>query len=96
MQNSSLVSVVRLPNNLFTEYAGTEVGSDLIILQKNTAKQSLIEVEELFCQSNTTEYNTPNNAFFQDSTRIVHTDRKLDTDPYGKPALIYTHKDGVT
>ena len=32
MQNSSLVSVVRLPNNLFTEYAGTEVGSDLIIL----------------------------------------------------------------
>ena len=96
MQNSSLVSVVRLPNNLFTEYAGTEVGSDLIILQKNTAKQSLTEVEELFCQSNTTEYNTPNNAFFQDSTRIVHTDRKLDTDPYGKPALIYTHKDGVT
>lgn len=95
MQNSSLVSVVRLPNNLFTEYAGTEVGSDLIILQKNTAKQSLTEVEELFCQSNTTEYNTPNNAFFQDSTRIVHTDRKLDTDPYGKPALIYTHKDGV-
>ena len=96
MQNSSLVSVVRLPNNLFTEYAGTEVGSDLIILQKNTTKQSLTEVEELFCQSNTTEYNTPNNAFFQDSTRIVHTDRKLDTDPYGKPALIYTHKDGVT
>ncbi|UFH45499.1 N-6 DNA methylase [Flavobacterium galactosidilyticum] len=96
MQNSNLVSVVRLPNNLFTEYAGTEVGSDLIILQKNTAKQSLTEVEELFCQSNTTEYNTPNNVFFQDSTRIVHTDRKLDTDPYGKPALIYTHKEGVT
>lgn len=96
MENSNLVSVVRLPNNLFTEYAGTEVGSDLIILQKNTEKQSLTEVEELFCQSNTTEYNTPNNAFFQDSTRIVHTDRKLDTDPYGKPALIYTHKDGVT
>ncbi|MGA9637955.1 N-6 DNA methylase, partial [Flavobacterium sp.] len=95
MQNSNLVSVVRLPNNLFTEYAGTEVGSDLIILQKNSAKQSLTELEELFCQSKTTEYNTPNNAFFQDSTRIVHTDRKLDTDAYGKPALIYTHKDGV-
>ena len=95
MQDNNLVSVVRLPNNLFTEYAGTEVGSDLIILQKNTAKQSLTKVEELFCQSNTTEYNTQSNAFFQDNTRIVHTDRKLDTDPYGKPALIYTHKDGV-
>jgi len=51
MENNHLVSVVRLPNNLFTEYAGTEVGSDLIILQKNTAKQGLSEAEELFCQS---------------------------------------------
>lgn len=95
MQGNNLVSVVRLPNNLFTEYAGTEVGSDLIILQKNTAKQNLTEAEELFCQSRQTEYNTPGNALFQDSTRIVHTDRKLDTDPYGQPALIYIHKDGV-
>ncbi|WP_407491473.1 N-6 DNA methylase [Elizabethkingia meningoseptica] len=95
MQGNNLVSVVRLPNNLFTEYAGTEVGSDLIILQKNTAKQGLTEGEELFCQSRQTEYNTPGNALFQDSTRIAHTDRKLDTDPYGQPALIYTHKDGV-
>ncbi|SMP07723.1 N-6 DNA methylase [Chryseobacterium profundimaris] len=95
MQNNNLVSVVRLPNNLFAEYAGTEVGSDLIILQKNTAKQGLTEREELFCQSIQTEYNTPGNALFQDNTRIVYTNHKLDTDPYGQPALIYTHKDGV-
>ncbi len=95
MQDNNLISVIRLPNNLFTDYAGTEVGSDLIILQKNRAKQSLTEREDLFCQSRQTEYNTPGNALFQDSTRIVHTDRKLDTDPYGQPALIYTHKDGV-
>ena len=36
MDNSRLVSAVRLPNNLFSEYAGTEVGSDLIILQKDS------------------------------------------------------------
>ncbi len=95
MQDNNLISVIRLPNNLFTDYAGTEVGSDLIILQKNTAKQNLTEREDLFCQSRQTEYNTPGNALFQDSTRIVHTDRKLDTDPYGQPALVYTHKDGV-
>ena len=95
MQDNNLVSVVRLPNNLFTEYAGTEVGSDLIILQKNTAKQNLTDREDLFCQSKPTEYNTPGNALFQDGTRIIHTDQKLDTDPYGQPALIYTHKDGV-
>ncbi|WP_344673464.1 N-6 DNA methylase [Sphingobacterium kyonggiense] len=95
MKSNHLVSVVRLPNNLFTEYAGTEVGSDLIILQKNTAKQPLSELEELFCQSRQTKYDTSSNAFFRDGTRVIHTDRKIDTDPYGKPAIIYTHKDGV-
>jgi N12 class adenine-specific DNA methylase len=95
MQGNNLVSVVRLPNNLFTEYAGTEVGSDLIVLQKNSAKHSLSEAEELFWQSRQTEYDTPGNALFQDTTRIVHTYSKLDTDPYGHPALIYTHKGGV-
>ncbi|WP_430611725.1 N-6 DNA methylase [Flavobacterium sp. JP2137] len=95
MQDNNLVSAIRLPNNLFTDYAGTEVGSDLIILQKNTGKQNLSEIEELFCQSQITQYSTPSNALFQDNTRIVHTDVKLDTDPYGKPTLIYTHKEAV-
>ena len=95
MVNNNLVSVIRLPNNLFTEYAGTEVGSDLIILQKNTAKQELSETEELFCQSKQTKYNTPSNAFFKNGSRVIHTERKIDTDPYGKPAIIYIHKDGV-
>lgn len=95
MKDNNLVSAVRLPNNLFTDYAGTEVGSDLIILQKNTVKQSFTEVEELFCQSQITQYNTPSNALFQDNGRIIHTTRVLDTDPYGQPAFIYTHRDGV-
>ncbi|UKB78619.1 N-6 DNA methylase [Chryseobacterium sp. MEBOG07] len=95
MQNCNLVSAVRLPNNLFADHAGTEVGSDLIILQKNRFKQSLTEIEEQFCQSVLTEYRTPCNALFQDSRRIVHTSQVLGTDPYGQPALVYTHKDGV-
>lgn len=95
MQNNDLVAAIRLPNNLFTDYAGTEVGSDLIILQKNTAKQNLTEREDLFCQSTKTGNGTPSNALLDNSGRIVHTDWKEDSDPYGKPALIYTHKDGV-
>lgn len=95
MLNNNLVSAIRLPNNLFTEYAGTEVGSDLIILQKNTNKQILSQAEELFCQSILMENNTPSNAFFQGSTRIVHTDSVFDTDYYGQPAIIYRHKGGV-
>lgn len=96
MKGNNLVSVIRLPNNLFTEYAGTEVGSDLIILQKNTAKKFLSKEEELFCESNQTQFNTPGNAYFQNLSRIIHTDHKLGTDPYGQAALIYHHKEGVT
>lgn len=95
MQNNNLVSAVRLPNNLFADYAGTEVGSDLIILQKNANKQSLTEAEELFSQSSLTQYNTPGNAFFQDNKRIVDTDTVLGTDSYGQPTLLHTHRDGV-
>jgi N12 class adenine-specific DNA methylase len=95
VKDNNLVSVLRLPNNLFKEFSGTEVGSDLILLQKNTAKQSLAESEVLFCQSSQTEFGTPGNALFQDSNRIVHTEFKLGTDAYGKPALIYRHEDGV-
>jgi len=95
MKDSNLISAVRLPNNLFSDYAGTAVGSDLIILQKNTSKKSLTQREDQFCQSWQTEYNTPGNALFQDSTRVVHTERKLDTDAYGQPAVIYTHKEGL-
>ncbi|SFO28674.1 Helicase conserved C-terminal domain-containing protein [Paenimyroides ummariense] len=95
MQGNNLVSAIRLPNNLFTEYAGTEVGSDLIILQKNTAKKFLTKEEELFCESNQTQFNTPENAYFQGLSRIIHTDKKLGTDPYGQPALIYNHSEGI-
>ncbi|EFK33893.1 DNA methylase [Chryseobacterium gleum] len=95
LENNDLVSVIRLPNNLFTDYAGTEVGSDLIILQKNTAKQNLTEREDLFCQSTKTGYGTPSNALLDESEKIVHTHWKVDTDPYGQPALIYTHDKGV-
>ena len=37
------MSAIRLPNNLFTEDANTEVGCDLIILQKNEGKEELSE-----------------------------------------------------
>ena len=95
MESSDLISAVRLPNNLFTDYAGTEVGSDLIILQKNTEKKSLSETEQLFCQSIQTHDNISSNALFTGNTRIIHTNAKIDTDPYGQRALVYLHKDEV-
>lgn len=95
MAENDLVSVIRLPNNLFSDHAGTEVGSDLIILQKNQGKQNLTEEEKLFCESITTSYDTPGNALFENHKRVIHTDWKIDSDPYGKPAINYHHKNGI-
>lgn len=96
LYHADLVSAIRLPNNLFTENANTEVGSDLIILQKNTQKESLRGDDNLLDTVYNDENRIPtNNYFLEHPERIIHTTTKLDTDPFGKPAMIYTHEDGV-
>ena len=96
-RKADLVSAIRLPNNLFTEDANTEVGCDLIILQKNEGKEELSEEDKRLgdvVKSNHT--NIVSNGYFLDHPeRIIHTDAKRDTDPYGKPAMVYTHSGGV-
>ena len=91
---ANLVSAIRLPNNLFSDNAGTEVGSDLIILQKNLHKTELSQDERLLTVIQTdTKTNLTDNAYFiHHPERIVHTSAKLDTDPYGKPAMVYLHE----
>ena len=96
LYHADLVSAIRLPNNLFTENANTEVGSDLIILQKNSQKESLRGDDNLLDTIYNDENRIPtNNYFLEHPERIIHTTAKLDTDPFGKPAMIYTHEDGV-
>ena len=60
------------------------------------ALKQLKVIERLFNRSNSiivaTDAGREGELIF---TRVIHTDRKIDTDPYGKPAIIYTHKDGV-
>ena len=93
-RQANLVSAIRLPNNLFSDNAGTEVGSDLIVLQKNLHKTELSRDERLMTVIQTdTKTNLTDNAYFiHHPERIVHTSAKLDTDPYGKPAMVYTHE----
>ena len=94
---ANLVSAIRLPNNLFTDNAGTEAGSDLIILQKDLQKKGLTQEERVLTIIQT-EHNgglTDNAYFAYHTERIIHTDAKRGTDLYGKPAMIYTHNGGV-
>jgi N12 class adenine-specific DNA methylase len=95
MQNTNLVSAIRLPNNLFVDN-GTEVGSDLIILQKNTKKTLLSDAEKEFIEIvQTKQASIGINKYIYKRENLIFTDAKTDTDMYGKPAIILTHSDGV-
>ena len=97
MKRSDLVGAVRLPNNTFSENAGTDTGSDLIILQKHTGKKALSADEEFFIQSIVDrDTKAPTNKYFAAYPQnIICTEAKIGTDPYGKPAIIYKHEGGV-
>ena len=95
LREARLVSAIRLPNNLFTENANTEVGSDLIILQKDTRKEGLTEDERLFTETGELHGVATNSYFIRHEGQIVRTGTELGTDPYGKPAMVYIHEGGV-
>ncbi len=100
MQNSRLVSAIRLPSGMFSENAGTEVGSDLIVLQKQSGKEISEGLEQQFVQtvavpkgdgfSIAFNHNSLFEGDWKDvSHRTIATGRTMGTDPYGKPAWVY-------
>lgn len=95
MNNCDLVSAIRLPNNLFSENAGTDVGSDLIVLQKNTTKTTLTDDEQRFIKSAPRPSGVMFNTYFRSMSQMVHTDWKQSTDPYGKAAIVLKHDGGA-
>lgn len=96
MQHSHLVSAIRLPNNLFTDDAGTEVGSDLIILQKKSDKtEPLTDDEHAFIASSPRPEGFSTNDYIFRNIPIIHTKASVDTDPYGHPAMVYIHEGGL-
>ena len=97
VKRADLVAALRLPNNTFSDNAGTDADSDLIILQKHTGKKALSADEEFFIQSVVDRgTKVPGNKFFQAFPQnVICTDAKVGTDQYGKPAIVYTHTGGV-
>ena len=97
VKRADLVAALRMPNNTFSDNAGTNAGSDLIILQKHTGKKALSADEEFFIQSVVDRgTKVPGNKFFQAFPQnVICTDAKVGTDQYGKPAIVYTHTGGV-
>lgn len=96
MRHSRLVSAIRLPNNLFSNSAGTEVGSDLIILQKEYAREiPLSQEEQAFISVTQRPEGINENGYIAQSASIIHTKARVDTDPYGHPGMVYIHEGGI-
>ena len=96
VKNANIVSVVRLPNNLFTDHAGTEVGSDLVILQKDTKKnRELSEQEKRFILATDIGDGIIENEYTMSVAPLPNTKTQHGTDPYGKPALLTIHQGGI-
>jgi hypothetical protein len=74
---------------------GTEVGSDLVILQKKAATGELSERQRDFIESRKLSNGIRINNLFQSFDRVIHTEAKVGKDPYGKPAMEFTHAEGV-
>lgn len=93
----NLISALRLPNNLFTDYAGTQAGSDLIVLQKNSGREALrTSWEEEFMQTaDNGDGIVQNRLIAAHPHLILHTTARRDVDLYGKPAMVYTFEGSV-
>ena len=106
MQNSRLISALRLPSGMFSDNAGTDVGSDLIVLQKQTGKeisegieQQFVETVSVLKEEGSSVVFKHNSLFVGDwkdiSHRTIATERIMGTDPYGRPAWEYRFTGGI-
>ena len=94
LKKSRLIGAYRLANNLFKEN-GTEVGTDLLVLQKNMNKKELTS-DECMLLTACEEEGCPTNMYFSlYPDHVIATSKEVGTDAYGKPSLVYSHKDGV-
>jgi N12 class adenine-specific DNA methylase len=93
VENADLKKIIRLPNNLFKSEAGTEAGTDLIILQKNDNKKQLTDFENDFVKTQTLNNININGVFVKDNSlqeeNILSSSTIIDTNQYGKPAYVH-------
>lgn len=99
VRNANLITTLRLPDNLFLQTAGIEVGSDLIIIQKHSNKPMLTSREQIFLD--VVKENVPDstdkceyaNRLLSQSKYALSTESNIKTNQYGKYVRRYLWKD---
>ena len=90
VSHADLISAVRLPDTLFMQTSGIEVGSDLLIFQKHMHKASLSLREKYFLQVTKENVNADGamteyaNKLFSMPKTVLATDSRIVKNQYGK------------
>lgn len=82
-QRSELLGAIRLPNNTFKGNAGTEVVSDILILQK---RDRLIDIEPDWVHLDTDENGIKMNSYFVQHPEMILGEMKIVSGRFGMEA----------
>lgn len=98
VRHANLISALRLPDTLFMQTGGIEVGTDLLIWQKNSRKASQTHREQLFLQafkeSDTAGHIAePSNRIFTLPNTAIATASAIQQNQYGKYVRRYQWQD---
>lgn len=88
-QRADLLGAIRLPNNTFKGNAGTEVVSDILILQK---RDRLIDLEPEWVHLNTDENGVKMNAYFVDHPEMVLGEWKTVSGRFGEEDIVVPYE----
>lgn len=90
VNHADLISAVRMPDTLFMQTSGIEVGSDLLIFQKHTNKAALSLREKMFLQVAKEKADTagsmtePTNRLFSLPKTTLATGSRIAMNQFGK------------
>lgn len=88
-QRADLLGAIRLPNNTFKGNAGTEVVSDILILQK---RDRLIDIEPEWVHLNTDENGVKMNTYFVDHPEMVLGEWKTVSGRFGEEDTVVPYE----
>ena len=82
-QRADLLGAIRLPNNTFKGNAGTEVVSDILILQK---RDRIVDIEPEWVQLDTDENGIRMNSYFVQHPEMILGEMKMVSGRFGPEA----------
>ena len=88
-QRADLLGAIRLPNNTFKGNAGTEVVSDILILQK---RDRLIDLEPEWVHLSTDENGVKKNTYFVDHPEMVLGEWKTVSGRFGEEDTVVPYE----